>query len=866
MPKISKLTERYQFLPENCHHSDGKWLTPDYLNIKGSFCLLKGGTGYGGTTTALNSSGKFLIIITPNRQHVIGKEAQYPTRRNAAGVPLSFIYGGSDDKWGNAIQKGGHIYCTYDQLILQIFADGGLVSKRGYDFIGRYDFIVDEYHLMPLINGYRFNVGAKLFQYFRMVMSPSGVDAKATESRVIFTSASYFDLSKVDINIPKHLYYTDKHNETPTLNHYINSNRNAVIHRANEGLTEGYEHIFIFTQKVEIFQSFIEPDTMTGALLGSKLALYTDEDSDETKLDLSKRIHIISSTAWTGYDIYESNSLVLIYGEYGINRTHLLIGEEDIFQIIGRFRNGCKNVELHTKTHKSFQALLSDFPKWIEGEDELKEIRAEIVYNDTTMVTDRYHKSLRFKYRIRKSIPKRKTILQHPTLVDAFRHLGIKSAHYYANHIHENIQYRKVNESRTKRNSFHSGLRPLDATFILMVSMIGEHPSFRRILELYEEGNKKNKDRALKGIVSDFYQVICQATQSDEFQSLVDEQFSEYNVNWDRLYEAIDNPERLPERFRLLQYAVGDLFTALYPAQTLGKVGLIEEMCNTTYIDDVQFSSNKNQNTNKIKAFSDTGNLIPKVYDFVYLYNSLMLPSAVITTIAKWEYECDTEAQKDGWVKYKKAMQSACFDYWLGRKGLNADISIITESREYNGFVMGKKVIRALLPTNVIEVDVKAIAPNVAAAYLKSLESDSYADAIKDDAYTLIDANGKRIDRDIAKKMVNTALNLWKQTPEQRITALKKIGMKEIEASVFVRRFPNRGDWYRYYTAIERNLMQGILEPLGLNYGRLHDAVYIPSHYENQIPTHLTTTVEGLPYMFKLKVSSVNYKPSEKAS
>lgn len=316
--------------------------TDTYMRMFGkniSF-LNKGKCGNGGTTGFIDyalRNARGCLILVPNRSIVLSKENEYKENKE-----VCCVYGGCDTIDREAMV----VIATYDQFprLLKSLSSYGYMQSNPEQiwqsefWCGR-TIIIDEYHKLIDDSGYR-NICHKITQL--ITKTDSGVILmsatphweyvdfvrKLVEKKKIITYNIRYDS---ECNKKIQVYEVRKRDLKSILTKVKNSPKNkhtCVFYNNVKGITDIIDHIG--DDDCEILCS---PENK--AQLGK---YYSESFSSE------KKLHFMTSAYFTGHDIRVPITQCIIIGSPECQ--NMCLGERDIKQIIGRFREGIDGIHL----------------------------------------------------------------------------------------------------------------------------------------------------------------------------------------------------------------------------------------------------------------------------------------------------------------------------------------------------------------------------------------------------------------------------------------------------------------------------------------------------------------------------------------
>ena len=300
--------------------------------------LNKGLCGNGGTTGfvkyALNND-KGCLILVPNRSIVISKEEEYKGNRE-----VCCVYGGSGD-----IDKDARIViATYDQFprLLSSLSFGGFtITDDPWEskFWSGRTIILDEYHKLVDESGFR-ETCHKVTELI-----------KYTDCGVVLMSATphwgYIDFIRELVEKRNIITYNIDYGQSSTTPIQIYDIRKkdiiSILKKAKDAPQN--EHICVFYNNVRGIKDIIDHiggedcEVLCSIVNEKELGNYFSKSFNE-----NKKLHFLTSAYFTGQDIRCFVQQCIIIGSQ--ESDNMCLGERDVKQIIGRFREGVRGIHL----------------------------------------------------------------------------------------------------------------------------------------------------------------------------------------------------------------------------------------------------------------------------------------------------------------------------------------------------------------------------------------------------------------------------------------------------------------------------------------------------------------------------------------
>lgn len=300
--------------------------------------LNKGVCGNGGTTGFVNyalENDKGCLILVPNRSIVMSKENEYKDKKE-----VCCVYGGS----GGFDRDTRIVIATYDQfprLLKSLNNYGYTLTDDPWEskfWYGR-TIIIDEYHKLVDESGFR-ETCHKVTELI-----------KYTKCGVVLMSATphwgYIDFIRELIDFRDILTYNIEYDQVRTKIIQIYETKKKDLASILKRMMEEpkNEHICVFYNNVKGIKDILdhiggeECEVLCSVINKKELENYFSDKFNE-----KKRLHFLTSAYFTGQDIrHPIRQCIIIGSKEGDN---MCLGERDIKQIIGRFRNGIDGIHI----------------------------------------------------------------------------------------------------------------------------------------------------------------------------------------------------------------------------------------------------------------------------------------------------------------------------------------------------------------------------------------------------------------------------------------------------------------------------------------------------------------------------------------
>lgn len=299
--------------------------------------LNKGKCGNGGTTGFVRyalKQNKGCLILAPNRSIVMSKEKEYE-----GNAEVCCVYGGS----GSFDRDTRIVIATYDQFprLLETLTSGGYTQAEDIwksQFWSGRTIIIDEYHKLVDDSGYR-DICHKITELVRK-----------TDSGAVLMSATphlgYIDFIREIVEDRDVIAYNVDYQDSPKLIHIYDVKKKdlkAVLKKVKDSPKNN--HTCIFYNSVSGIKEIIDQiggddcEILCSEVNEKDLWQYYSKSFDE-----NKRMHFLTSAYFTGHDIKTHIQQCILIGSP--ETENMCLGERDIKQIIGRFRQGVDGIQL----------------------------------------------------------------------------------------------------------------------------------------------------------------------------------------------------------------------------------------------------------------------------------------------------------------------------------------------------------------------------------------------------------------------------------------------------------------------------------------------------------------------------------------
>lgn len=299
--------------------------------------LNKGKCGNGGTTGFVRYAlehDKGCLILVPNRSIVMSKEEEY--KDNAE---VCCVYGGSS----SFDRETRIVVATYDQFprLLETLTSGGYTQTediwKSHFWSGR-TIIIDEYHKLVDDSGYR-DICHKITELVRK-----------TDSGAVLMSATphlgYIDFIRDIVENRDVITYNVDYQDPPKLIQIYDVKKKdlkAVLKKVKDSPRNN--HVCVFYNSVSGIKEIIDQiggddcEILCSEINEKDLGQYYSKNFDE-----NKRLHFLTSAYFTGHDIKTHIQQCIVIGSP--ETENMCLGERDIKQIIGRFRQGVDGISI----------------------------------------------------------------------------------------------------------------------------------------------------------------------------------------------------------------------------------------------------------------------------------------------------------------------------------------------------------------------------------------------------------------------------------------------------------------------------------------------------------------------------------------
>lgn len=299
--------------------------------------LNKGKCGNGGTTGFVRYAlkhNKGCLILVPNRSIVMSKEKEYE-----GNAEVCCVYGGS----GSFDRDTRIVIATYDQFprLLETLTSGGYIQTEDIwksQFWSGRTIIIDEYHKLVDDSGYR-DICHRITELVRK-----------TDNGAVLMSATphigYIDFIREIVEDRDVITYNVAYQVPPKLIQIYDVKKKdlkAVLKKVKDSPKN--KHTCVFYNSVSGIKEIIDQiggddcEILCSEINEKDLGQYYSKNFDE-----NKRLHFLTSAYFTGHDIKVRIQQCIVIGSP--ETENMCLGERDIIQIIGRFRQGVDGIQL----------------------------------------------------------------------------------------------------------------------------------------------------------------------------------------------------------------------------------------------------------------------------------------------------------------------------------------------------------------------------------------------------------------------------------------------------------------------------------------------------------------------------------------
>jgi len=788
---------------------------------------LKSHCGSGGTSVLLASLDS-CIILTPNASQVKDKEEK-GIHNLPANVKVLFIYKGSEDRFRDVIyyQQYGfvvNVYTTYAQLNTN--ADNILQFKDSHRLI------CDESHALTS-NEYMnlLEATTKAIKRFKRVMLTT-----ATENAIpIFNELPVIYYKGIDKPI-----IPIEFREFENL-----KSIKAFVQNVAEATSK---HVIIVSNNIRVHRDFFaDCDHYVGCTLEEKIAPFhiPNPNSDFISFDYSKRIHIVSSTAWEGVDfelpegVDKKDAICIIIGEYSHNKfkSPYSLTAINVFQSSMRRRGDIKQTMfLYTASKNYFdnleEARIEDnfTPEIKEGIKQLFEFKKSDAFErvdvNSVILTDA------------------KDYIKHPH--EIFKNLSkYEPTENIIQNILEHININRIvqvnRDNETMRNGRQFGLNIKETLFYLSHGITNRCNGFNAFYNINFDSCRTDKQHYL--VFEQVFKAISKAHFTHGFLAdiLKKECFYEGNVRLNGFGRVI--------------------YTYIIDSVINSKTGTSRAYADNItmfYKDNVKMSEQGIQYTeNQIHIEAHKRALKQKeIYLNYIVFYSLKRGSnllKMVTDEAKEYIESNLyklKLKKHETPITKKQLianhKMYVIESLLAYHNKTNIIALKRGNREFSLLTSHARPLRKLTPFIGSEMDFKSLYPTIV--------GNMFSEHIKEKVENGTIYDSKELTRDEMKARVNRAFNLHEKNMNlhDRIAELKNTGMTEPQAYNFATIFAKKGSFYNHATKIEEELIKALTDRVDVLHTpkyRLHDALFVFGNYNLEPFTEPITIASGTYYI-----------------
>jgi len=760
-----------------------KYLPNSFAELEnGYFKAIKSHTGSGGTTAILKSDIP-TIIVTPNVSHVKSKELKR-NEFNTDKIRVLFIYQHSKDKLTDAftLQKEGfkvHIYTTYKRLSV----DSAFILKN---FKTSHRLVADEYHIITT------NDFLKITEDFLKIYK--------SFKTVILTTATPPEVNL--FNGFQTINFINESKEAQKVEFKQFTKRAIMINQVLVEASKSKEHTIVFSNDIKIHaKTFYNNDNVVGLGLEKKIAIYNPNDNYK-EIDYTKKVHVLSSSAWEGLDFTE-NCKVIVIGEYNRNQNHIhkKITKIDLIQSMGRARKTPEKVLFfYTMADKYLEYLkLADF----KNEPYNRETQKGIIGLFSSHLTERTLCLSKVEYKGKAEIPTQ--LMRSVSQKQLIKNIG----NYYrkdeiSNNIFEHINLERVlslEKDLSSSKGKQHGLNAKEASLFIAYKILKESGAITNLSTSTIRSTTKNQNAVLLNVMEG----IALGNSTHNF-----------------LGNTIKHFPKVPARPSTLHIKIANYITQTLSLET-------SEFIDETQRMRIVSDSNLKNQEEALRYKRDKIKVLPFI-NFIGLYNVAIRSKELNIAIEKRVNEKDNDKTSQ---QLKREHKQFLIERLIAFNGLNHLIELEVKSRKYSTLTAHPKELRKFTTLFSIEYDITTAYPSIVAHNFSAqlglkMQNKDF------DIYTSMLCN-----RDEMKVKVNKALNqhttyglnvnVW------RADLMRLLYMSEQEANIFINRFDNKGEFFEYATKIESEIIQNGMKDLHIIGGamyRLHDAIIV---YGNNI-------------------------------
>lgn len=796
----------------------GKYLPNSFaIHQQPKYKALKSHCGSGGTSVLLASLDS-CIVLTPNASQVKDKEEK-GIHNLPDNVKVLFIYKDSKDRFKDVTyyQNKGfvvNVYTTYAQLNTN--------ENNVLQFKDSHRLICDENHSLTA-NEYMnlLKATTKAIKGFKRVMLTT-----ATENAIpIFNELPVIYYKGIDKPI-----IPIEFREFENLNKI-----KSFVQNVSEATNK---HVIIVSNNIKVHRDFFaDCDHFVGDTLEKKIAPF-HENTDFISFDYSKKIHIISSTAWEGVDFNE-DAICIIIGEYSHNKFKRPYGLTaiNVFQSAMRRRGNIEQTMfLYTASKNYFNKLeeariednfTAEIKEGIKQLFEFKKSDAfERVNVDSVILTDAKDYT-KHPHEIFKNLSKyehTENIIQN-----IFEHININRI----------VQVNRDNE--TMRDGRQFGLNIKETLFYLSHGITNRCNGFDAFYNMNFDSCRKDKQHNL--VFEQVFKAISKAYYTHGFLAdiLKSECFYEGDIRlngfgrviYTYIIDSVINSKSATSR------AYADNITMFYN----NNVKMSEQ--------GIQYAENQIHIEEHKRALKQK-----EIYLNYIVFYSLKRGSNLLKMVtAEAKEYINSNLYKLKQKKHDKPITEKqlianhkmyVIENLLAYHNKTNIIALRRGNREFSLLTSHARPLRKLTPFIVSEMDFKSLYPTIAG----NMCSKNMKEKVENGTIY----NSNELTRDEMKVLVNRAFNLHEKNMRlhNRIDELIRAGMLEAEAYNFATIFAKKGSFYDHATKIEEELTKELMDRLKVLHTpkyRLHDAIVVFGNYNLEPFAEPITIASGTYYI-----------------
>lgn len=822
-------------------------------NFSNNKYIIKQSTGMGGTSSVLNITDKQVIIVTPTRGIIKGKELKKAEHH-------LFIYSKSEDRWRDIETKINNkenfvLTITFDQLVELKTNNINLYNK-----ITLINWFVDEFQVFAEAE-YRKAAAAAYFQIFNDTRVPF-ILSTATPIHN-FLDLPYHVKNDIEVIYIEHTELKQKHITIKPIKSYYNYVKN---NNANDIKT------VVFTNDINKYKNILDESRFGSecqTLVGDNLALKTSLIKSKTvreqdlieqgKIDESKSIYLLSTSYVIGFDIDFDCAMAICVNQNSDTETKFV---NDIVQAYGRGRQNVIDATIFysssdsTITKEESIAAEKAIINTVFDENYLNNIQPHIkvINSYMTFGRDRLVKNLTEKNFIVNDVyeetekitaPVGGIVLEITNIINQDIEVTDKQIDFICNNIGgDDKEYNGFNEKALLTFAYGYIAKLTGSRYLNEVP-----DKFDRCVDKLKTFIDVN-DRQLT-VENDMLDIKKNFVTEKQIEMAVAAGAQMDSLTYNSLHEWTTGDVsflKCKEIVEALYCIQGVKDDSLLPQMTLNVIGALDKV-SEIILEDFVKGITKDTNLDIQKAIKDHNVDLLKEIKIeerimkTYFNNTNRRIATAMSEIELGESETNMVFNKiDSMKKSLRESKNGVYASYMSNKysivkqkenHKNMILFLLSSSvaghvagfkkttiddREYNIITKTTRQLRGITPFQMDTYDINSEFPTFVDVIVGS--------NIKDDVYTNL-MNSFKCTRDVAKTKYNSILNTHQAPISEIKNILKKAGYTQEQIDIITPIIKSeKGSFFKRMTPLEKKAIEEFVKFNDIkNYTRLHDAV-----------------------------------------